>query len=68
MLYLPSWLPESIALKVGKEQFLVEYTLRAQFTPNIELDIVSDMRFPLRFKNVSLYRGSRSLIVYSQAY
>jgi hypothetical protein len=29
MLYLPNWLPESLTLKVGKEQFFVDYTLRA---------------------------------------
>lgn len=44
---------------------MVEYTLRAQFTPNIEKEIVSDMRFPQRFHNVSLFRGSRSIVVYN---
>jgi len=63
-LYLPSWLPESTSLKVGSEKFFVEYTVRAQFTPLTATGFVADRRFPLKYKNISLFRGSRKLYVY----
>jgi len=45
--------------------FFVEYLVKAQFTPCKEVDMISDMRIPSRFKNVSLYRGSRLITVFS---
>ena len=51
-------------MKVGSEKFFVEYTVRAQFTPVSAAGFVADRRFPLKYKNISLFRGSRKLFVY----
>lgn len=64
VLYLPSWIPESVGLKAATEKFFVEYTVRAQFTPTTAAGLVADRRFPLKYKNISLFRGSRKLYVY----
>jgi hypothetical protein len=63
MLYLPEWLPDSIDLKLGSERFFVEYSVRAQFTPTLSNEMVTDLRLPKRFANVSLYRGSRTIYI-----
>lgn len=66
MIYLPDWLPDSLELKSGEELFLVEYSIRAQLTPAAPTDLVTDMRLPKRFNQISKYRGSRTLTVYSK--
>ena len=65
-LYLPQWLPESTSLRFGSEKFFVEYTVRAQFTPSTAAGYVADRRFPTKYKDISLFRGSRKLYVYYQ--
>lgn len=62
-IYLPEWLPDSIELSIDNEYFAVEYTVRAQLTPVYAVEMVTDMRLPQRFSDVSLYRGSRVLYV-----
>ena len=65
MLYLPNWLPDSTLLKTkGGELFCVEYTVRAQFIPNNPRDYATDSRIPERYQNISIYRGSRKILVY----
>lgn len=65
MLYLPNWLPDSTLLKTkAGEVFSVEYTVRAQFIPRSARDFVVDARIPDRFRNISIFRGSRKILVY----
>ena len=63
-LELPTWLPDSFEIKQGAERFMVEYTLRAQLVPLRSKDLVTDIRLPNRFINVSIYRGSRKIQIY----
>jgi len=53
-------------LNVGSEKLFVEYTVRAQFTPTTAVGFVADRRFPLKYKQISLFRGSRKLYIYSK--
>jgi hypothetical protein len=53
-------------VKFGAEKFFVEYTVRAQYTPTTAAGYVADRRFPLKYKNISLFRGSRKLFVYAK--
>lgn len=64
MLYLPEWLPDSLELESGGERFVVEYCLRAQLVPATASDLVTDLRLPKRFDQISKYRGSRTLKVF----
>lgn len=62
--YTPSWLPESTIFKTLRNRFIVEYTLRAQFTPRdpglyVDHPILQGMHW-----NVSLFRGSRKVSIY----
>ena len=62
--YTPTWLPESTIFKTLRNRFIVEYTLRAQFTPRdpslyVDHPILQGMHW-----NVSLFRGSRKVSIY----
>jgi len=61
---MPEWLPESTFVSNDGSKFLVEYTVRAQFTPYLPSGFVVDKRFPRRFDKVSAFRGSRKISVY----
>ena len=63
---LPDWLPESTILKTEKHKLFVEYTLRAQFIPRSKRMYAVDVRFPKKYENISLFRGSRKIYVYKQ--
>lgn len=43
---------------------MVEYTLRAQFTPSNPKAYVYDPLFTAAYSNVSMFRGSRKVFVY----
>ena len=65
-IFTPMWLPESSLFKTKKDRFTVEYTLRAQFTPNNQANYVDHPIVPSKFWNVSLFRGSRRVCIYEQ--
>lgn len=65
-LVLPEWLPDSLVYRKESDLFTIEYTMRAQFTTPNPKDYVVDARLPQRFTNVSIYRGHRTLFVYSK--
>lgn len=63
-LYTPNWLPETALFTTKKDRFMVEYTIRAQFTPRDHRNFVDHPTFPNKYENVSLFRGSRRVMIY----
>ena len=63
-IFTPTWLPQSSLFKTRKDRFTVEYTIRAQFTPRDPKFYVDHPLFPNKHWNVSLFRGSRRILIY----
>ena len=61
---IPDWLPETCVFKLDNKKFFVEYTIRAQFLPTNKEQFAHDIRFPNKFKDISIFRGSRKVYVY----
>ena len=63
-IYTPGWLPETSLYKSKKDRFTVEYTIRAQFTPRDHKHFVDHPKFPKKYENISIFRGSRRIHIY----